>query len=107
MIHSLPPDNDPELQSSIEQSLQNLALELGESIDQSSATQLYQTASDLLSHMSYAPLTLARVAATLLVYQVQQTEPEEVDWFRSQVEQCPSDEEVEELIESLHRTDAL
>lgn len=107
MIHSIPPDNDPELQSSIEQSLQDLALELGESIDQSSAAALYQAASDLLNHISYAPLTLARVAATLLVYQVQQAEAEEVDWFKAQVEQCPSDEEVEELIESLHRTDAL
>lgn len=107
MIHSIPPDNDPELQSSIEQSLQALALELGESIDPPAATQLYQTASDLLSHISYAPLTLARVAGTLLVYQVQQIEAEEVEWFKAQVEQCPSDEEVEELIESLHRADAL
>lgn len=107
MTHSISPDNDPELQSSIEQSLQNLAMQLGKAIDQSTATQLYQEASSLLANISYAPLTLARVAATLLVYQVQQSEAEEVDWFKAQVEQCPSDEDVEELIESLHRTDAL
>lgn len=107
MIHSIPPENDPELQSAIEQSLQDLAVQLGEAIDPSTATQLYLTASNLLSQIRYAPLTLARVAGTLLVYQVEQTEAEEVEWFKAQVEQCPSDEEVEELIESLHRTDGL
>ncbi|WP_208734692.1 hypothetical protein, partial [Corallococcus praedator] len=91
----------------IEQSLQDLALELGQSIDQQSAAQLYQTASDLLHQTDYAPLTLARVAGTLLVYQLQKTEAEEVEWFKSQVEQCTNDEDVEELIESLHRIDAL
>lgn len=40
MIHSIPPDNDPELQSAIEQSLQDLAVQLGESIDQPAASAM-------------------------------------------------------------------
>jgi len=42
-----------------------------------------------------------------LVYQVQEIEVEELNWFNTQVKQCLDEEEVEELIESLHRTDAL
>ncbi len=57
--------------------------------------------------ISPSPLTLARVAGTLLVYQVQDTELEESQWFNNQVKQCLDEEEVEELIESIHRTDAL
>jgi hypothetical protein len=52
-------------------------------------------------------MTLARVAGTLLVYQIGDTEPEEIKWFNTQVKQCLDSEEVEELIESIHRTDAL
>jgi hypothetical protein len=51
-------------------------------------------------------LTLARVAGTLLVYDIQ-TATEELQWFKAQIEQCLDEEEVEELIESIHRTDAL
>ncbi|WP_089131113.1 hypothetical protein [Tolypothrix sp. NIES-4075] len=32
-------------------------------------------------------LTLARVAGTLLVYQIEDTEPEEIKWFNTQVQQ--------------------
>jgi hypothetical protein len=53
------------------------------------------------------PLKSARVAGTLLVYQIEDTEPEEFKWFNTQVQQCLDSEEVEELIESIHRTDAL
>lgn len=78
-----------------------------EPINSETAGLLYQEAVELLSHMAYAPITLARVAGTLLVFQLQPVEPEELAWFKTQVRQCPDDEEVEELIESMHRTDAL
>lgn len=79
---------------------------MGKPLDEAAAERLCQDAHELLGHLPYEPLTLARVAGTLLVYQ-QDTESEELEWFRSQVQQCPSDEEVEELIESIHRADAL
>jgi hypothetical protein len=50
---------------------------------------------------------LARVAGTLLVYHIQDPEGEELKWFETQIGQCLDEEEVEESIESLHRTDAL
>ncbi|MCY7321702.1 MAG: hypothetical protein LH660_07845 [Phormidesmis sp. CAN_BIN36] len=103
MNQSLPPD----LQRSIQQSLQEIASQMGKSLDEVAAERLCRDAQDLLNHISYEPLTLARVAGALLVYRVQDTELEELEWFRSQVQQCPSDEEVEELIESIHRADAL
>jgi hypothetical protein len=43
----------------------------------------------------------------LLVYRVQNSEAEELKWFKDQIGQCTDDEEVEESIESLHRIDAL
>jgi len=99
---------DEQLQMTIQQSLQDMALQIGHSINERTAKQIYQEAAELLSHISYAPITLARLAGTLLVYQVQQgLEPEEPEWFKSQVQQCSDDTDVEELIESLHRTDAL
>jgi sensor domain CHASE-containing protein len=96
-----------ELQRSIQQSLQDIASQMGRSLNESAAEQLYRNASDLLNHISHEPLTLARVAGTLLVYKVQNTELEELAWFRSQLQQCSDAEEVEELIESIHRVDAL
>lgn len=96
----------PSLKRSIQQSLQEIALQMGKPLDEAAAERLCQDAHDLLSHLPYEPLTWARVAGTLLVYQ-HDTESEELEWFRSQVQQCPSDEEVEELIESIHRDDAL
>lgn len=99
---------DEQLQMTIEQSLQEMAEQMGHQLNERTTRQLYQEAVALLSHMSYAPITLARVAGTLLVYQVQQgMEPEELEWFKTQVQQCPDDAEVEELIESMHRSDAL
>jgi hypothetical protein len=111
-MNSLPPSD---LQQAIQQSLQNIALQLGQSLqdprkgllDSQTAEQIYLDASALLGHLSYEPLTLAHVAGTLLVYQMQNIEAEELAWFRLQVQQCASDEEVEELIESMHRADAL
>lgn len=80
---------------------------MGQPMDQKAVQQVYQVAVDLLSHIAYAPITLARLAGTLLVYRLQDTQPEEMEWFKLQVKQCPTDDEVEELIESLHRIDAL
>jgi hypothetical protein len=97
----------PELQRSIQQSLQASAAQMGQPLPNVMAERLYQDAKALLDHLSHEPLTLARVAGTLLVYRVQDTEPEELEWFKAQVQQCSSDEAIEELIESMHRVDAL
>ncbi|MGJ5632326.1 hypothetical protein [Nostoc sp. CALU 1950] len=80
---------------------------MGSPLYEASVIEIYQNACDLLSHISPSPLTLARVAGTLLVYQIEDTEPEEMKWFNTQVKQCLDEEEVEELIESVYRTDAL
>jgi hypothetical protein len=98
---------DDSLQLSIQQSLQSIAEQMGEPITLATATQLYQDAVALLSHLDYAPITLARVAGTLLVYQVQEIEPEEIEWFKAQISAAATDEEAEELIESINRKDAL
>ena len=93
--------------SSIQESLLQLSSQLGHSLDKVSVEQIYQNARDILSHISPTPVTLARVAGTLLVYHIQDPEGEELRWFKAQIEQCLDEEEVEESIESLHRTDAL
>jgi hypothetical protein len=92
---------------SIQESLLQLSIQLGHPVDRASVENLYQNARDLLSHISPTPVTLARVTGTLLVYYIQDPEGEELKWFKSQIEQCLDEEEVEESIESLHRTDAL
>ncbi|MBD2095865.1 hypothetical protein H6F90_11965 [Trichocoleus sp. FACHB-591] len=97
----------PALQQAIQQSLQNIASQMEKPLNEVAAKQLYQEAEALLNHVPHEPLTLARVAGKLLVYQGQETEPEELEWFKSQVQQSSGDEEIEELMESLHRTDAL
>src|SRR6476469_2300507 len=101
MSRSFPPD----LQRAIQQSLQEIAFQMGRPLNEVAAVQLYQDAEALLNHVPHEPLTLARVAGTLLAYQVQDTELEELEWFKSQVQQCSGDEEIEELMESLHRID--
>ncbi|MBD2520190.1 hypothetical protein H6G93_35670 [Nostoc sp. FACHB-973] len=98
---------ESDFHSSIQENLKQLSALLGFPLDESSVIEIYQNACDLLSHVSPSPLTLARVAGTLLVYRVTDTEPEEFEWFSTQVKQCLDEEEVEELIESIHRTDAL
>jgi hypothetical protein len=59
-------------ESSIQESLLQLSTQLGHPLDQSSVDRLYQNALDLLSHISPTPVTLARVAGTLLVYHIQE-----------------------------------
>lgn len=94
---------DDSLQSAIEQSLREIALQMGEPITAETATQLYREAVDLLNHVDYLPITLARVAGTLLVYQLKNTEPEELEWFKTQIKEAGEAEEVEELIDSMSR----
>ncbi|MBF2045948.1 MAG: hypothetical protein IGS54_00870 [Elainella sp. C42_A2020_010] len=102
MTHSFSREDAP-LQSSVQQSLQDIAEQMGEPITLETAQQLYQEASDLLNHVDYEPITLARVAATLLVYRLQQIEPEELEWFKGQIRSATEAEDVEELIESMGR----
>jgi hypothetical protein len=92
---------------SIQESLLQLSIQLGHPLDRASVDKLYQSARDLLSHISPTSVTLARVAGTLLVYHIQDPQGEELMWFKAQIGQCVDEEEVEESIESLHRTDAL
>ncbi len=103
MINSLSTNEEP----SIQESLLQLSIQLEHPLDRASVGQIYQNALDLLKHISPAPVTLARVAATLLVYHILDPNTEELQWFKTQIEQCLDEEEVEELIESIHRTDAL
>lgn len=107
MTNVVSSNNDQHLQMSIQQSLQEIALQMGQPLDETAAAGLYQDARGLLSHVAHTPLTLARVAGTLLVYQSSNAEAEESNWFKAQVAQCLNDEEVEELIESIHRVDSL
>lgn len=92
---------------SIQESLLQISIQLGHPLDLASVDRLYQNARELLSHISPTPVTLARVSGTLLVYHIQDPDGEELRWFKAQIEQCLDEEEVEESIESLHRTDAL
>jgi hypothetical protein len=70
-----------------------LSTQLGHPLDKASVKQMYQNARDLLSHISPTPVTLARVAGTLLVYHIQDPDGEEVKWFKAQIEQCSDEEE--------------
>jgi len=92
---------------SVQESLVQLSAQLGQRLNRASVDLLYHTAEDLLRNVSPAPVTLARVAGTLLVYQIQDPEGEELQWFKDQIEQCLDEEEVEEVIESIHRIDTL
>jgi anthranilate phosphoribosyltransferase len=99
--------NESDIQQPIEQLFQGVTLQIEQPLNDSEAEHLYQEARDLLSEILYEPLTLARVACILLVYQIQGAEFEEVEWFKSQIRQFSDVEEVEELIKSVHRVDAL
>lgn len=100
MTDSTSPDS---LQLTIQQSLQDIAMQMGEPIALETATEIYQESVDLLSHVDYAPITLARVAGTLLVYRLQKIEPEELEWLKTQITEATEAEAVEDLIESMSR----
>jgi hypothetical protein len=85
-------DEDP----SIQESLLQLSIQLGHPLDRLLVDRIYQNVRDLLSHISPTPMTLARVAGTLLVYHIQDPAGEDLMWFKTQLEQCLDEEEVEE-----------
>jgi anthranilate phosphoribosyltransferase len=103
MIAPLLMNEDP----SIQENLYQLSIQLEHPLDRVEIDKLYQDAKNLLSHIDPGQVTLARVAGVLLVYRIQDSEAEEIAWFKDQIEQCTDDEEVEEMIESLHRIDTL
>jgi hypothetical protein len=103
MINPSPSNDEP----SVQESLVQLSVQLGQRLNRASVDLLYQKAEDLLRNVSPAPVTLARVAGTLLVYHLQDPEGEELQWFKAQIEQCLDEEEIEEVIESIHRIDTL
>jgi anthranilate phosphoribosyltransferase len=105
--NAMNPFHQSDLQQSIQQMLREIALQMGQSLDELETERLFREASALLNHIAYEPLTLARVAGILLVYQIQDTEPAELEWFKSQLQQFSDAEEVEELVESIHRVDSL
>ncbi len=107
MAYFLDRDEDETLVQEIQESLQQLSVQLGKPQDADAIAQLYQTTQTLLSHLSLDPLTLARVAGILLVYRLSKADPDEVKWFKAALQDCQDDESVEELIDSIHRPDAL
>lgn len=99
--------HDENTVQAVKQNLQQLAAQLAQPDDVNTIEALYETVQELVSHLSPDPLTLARVAGVLLVYQLPDTDPSEVQWFKSQLQQCSDLESIEELIDSLSRPDAL
>ena len=79
MINPLSTNEEP----SIQESLLQLSTQLEHPLDLASVEQLYQNARDLLSHVSSTPVTLARVAGTLLVYHIQDPEGDELKCLSS------------------------
>ncbi|MEP0920058.1 hypothetical protein NC981_24980 [Leptolyngbya sp. DQ-M1] len=107
MSNSLNYSEDVETVQAVQQNLQQLALQLGQPHDVDAVQKLYETARGLVSHLSPDALTLARVAGVLLVYQLPDTDPGEVQWFKSELQNCSDVESIEDLIDSLSRPDAL
>jgi hypothetical protein len=100
MTNPLPANEDP----SIQENLDRESIQLRHPLGLVTVEQLYQNARDLLSHITPTPVTLARVAGVLLIDRIQNSAAEELQWFKDQIAKCRDDEEVEESIESLHRT---
>ncbi len=107
MAHSLDPDDPTEISQEIQEQLQQLSVQLGHPQGTDQIERLYQSAQTLLAHLAPDPLTLARVAGILLVYQLPDTDPEEAKWFKAELKDCQDDEAVEELIDSISRPDSL
>ena len=107
MAHSLDDDENSEVSQEIQENLQQISVQLGQPQDADQIAQLYQSAQVLLDHIASDPLTLARVAGVLLVYQLSDTDPDEAKWFKAELRDCQDEESVEELIDSISRPDAL
>lgn len=100
-------DEDATIVQAVQDNLQQLSRQLGQPQDADSIQRLYDSAQELLSHLAPDPLTIARVAGVLLVYQLPDTDPDEMKWFKAELSNCQDDESVEELIDSISRPDAL
>ncbi len=100
-------DAQAELVRAVQDNLQQMSIQLGQPQDAEAIQQLYQSAQAHLSHLSPDPLTLARMVGVLLVYQLPGTDPNEVKWFESELQNCPDVESIEELIDSISRPDSL
>lgn len=98
---------DLEIAQQIQSHLRQLWKQLGQSSNESTIAQVHQSAQEFLSHLDPDPLTLARVAGVLLVYQLPDADPNEATWFKHELSNCEDSESVEELIDSLSRPDAL
>jgi hypothetical protein len=96
-----------EISEEIQEQLQQISEQLGQPKEAAAIIELCMEAQDLLSHLSTDELTLARVAAVLLVYQLPGTDPNEANWFRTALKECPDNESAEELIDSISRPDSL
>lgn len=105
--NSFYPDEAATLVQAVQENLQQIALQLGRSNDPVAIKELYRSAEGLVSHLSPDPLTVARVAGVLLVYQVSEVDPDEVKWFKTELQACSDLESIEELIDSISRTDSL
>jgi hypothetical protein len=107
MSNSLDYTEDAELVQAVQESLQQMSIELEHPQDAEAIQQLYQKAQRLLSHLAPDPLTVARVTGVLLVYQLPGTDPEEVKWFETELQNSLDLESIEELVDSIFRPDAL
>ncbi|MGG6263470.1 hypothetical protein ACQ4M3_03820 [Leptolyngbya sp. AN03gr2] len=91
----------------VQDHLKQIALQLGQPHDTAAIQQLYESAEALVSQLDPDPLTLARLAGVLLVYQLPDTDRDEVKWFKSEVQNCEDVEAIEDLIDSISRPDSL
>jgi hypothetical protein len=80
---------------------------LGQPKDTAAIAQLCTEAQTLVQDIAADELTLARVMDVLRVYQLPGTDPDEVQWFKTALQECQDSESVEELIDSISRPDAL
>lgn len=99
--------NEAETAQAIQEHLQQMSIQLGHPLDADAIQQLYQLAEALVGHLAPDPLTTARVAGILLVYQISDADPEEAKWFKTELRNCQDEESIEELIDSISRPDAL
>lgn len=107
MLYSSNSDENAVVVQAVQDNLQQLSRQLGQPQDADSIQQLYESAQGLLNHLAPDPLTVARVAGVLLVYQLPDTDPNEAEWFQTELGNCQDTEAVEELIDSISRPDAL
>ena len=107
MSNPLSHPENPGFHSSIQENLKQLSAQLGSPLDELSVMEIYQNACNTTEpRFSITSYSCPR-CRNITRLQVKDTELEEFEWFCTQVKQCLDEEEVEELIESIHRTDAL